>query len=133
MGCQPPMTRATEYEFIASMRHRAPGQCRGPALSLPLSAYRLELLEEAAVGAPALVERLWDGFQPWAECRQLSFTMCAGHWFDLSYTAGVNARRTGRRDWFDAAGALLSQAMDIAGWDPKEIANMVNWQRVSLT
>ncbi len=136
-GCTPSMAAATEYEFVTSLAGRAPGQCHGPAVTLFLSGYRLELLEEALHSRQAL-DRLWDGFEPYeiawdGRDDKLAFRLCAAHWFDLSRRAGQVALISARRDLFGVAGVLLHEVLTGAGWDPKEVANMVTWQRVQLT
>lgn len=129
MGCVG-TARQSEFEFIASLRDRQPEDCRGPLFPLGFSGYRLELLEESLLLAEAR-DRLWDGYLPGRE--EVAFVLCAAHWMDLSYISGVCAQHQRRADWFDTASALLRQIFLAARWDPKEIANMVTWQRVQLT
>ncbi len=123
---------ATEFEFIRALSEREPGQCLGPLVTVSLSGFRLVALEEALL-APLAVDLLWAGYRPPDTSCGLAFRLCAAHWFDLSYTAGINARQHLREDWFDTADDLLRRTLACAGWDAKEIANMVNWRRLSLT
>ncbi len=129
MGCVG-TEKVTEFEFINSVRGRSSGECRGPLLALSFTGLTLETLEESFVSYPAYA-LLWSGFTP--SDGLITFSLCAAHWMDLSYLAGINGRRHDRADWFNVASLLLRQLLDAAGWDAKEISNMVTWQRVQLT
>jgi len=130
MGCEG-TGPLTEFEYIASLRNREPDQCRGPRLGLAFSAWGLQTLEDSLCSEDA-EELLWSGFEPVAGDRVV-FILCAAHWMDLSYRSGVNGRTLGRPDWFSAGSNLLVHILAAAKWDPKEITNMVTWQRVQLT
>ncbi len=124
----------TEFEFIRSLRDRGRegfGECRGPLLTLTLSGHGLQTLEDSLMSCGAH-ETLWSGFQRSAAA-DMAFTLCAAHWMDISHVAGNHARQYQRTDWFAEASSLLKRTLHTAGWDPKEIANMVAWQRVQLT
>lgn len=58
--------------------------------------------------------------------------LCAVHWFDLSFLAGVAGNLEGRDDWRELASALLRLTCTAAEWDWKEISNLLRWQRVPL-
>lgn len=120
--------RQTEFEYIVSLRGREPGTCRGPLLGIVIGPRRLEILERAV---PEAHDLLWDSFEPYLD--QMFFVLCAGHWMDLAYFCGLRARQNRNGEWFAEANALLDQMFAEARWDPKEISNMVTWQRVQLT
>ncbi len=132
VGCEPAAKRQTELDFVLAMRGRTPAQCCGPLVTLPLIGYRLELLE-ASFHSPRALAVLWDGLVESATDDRLMFRLCVAHWLDLSYLAGFHGHRCSRRDWMGEAATLLKQVCRGAGWDAKEIANMMVWQRVRLT
>lgn len=128
MGCTDAGTQS-EYEFVRSSADREPGSCSGPLLTLSFAAFRLAQLEAALPSDSA--DFLWDGFQ--LDTGPLTFAHCAAHWMDLSLHAGMSARLHRRGDWFNGASHLLDLIFTTAGWDRKEMANLLLWRRVQLT
>ncbi len=122
----------TELDYILSLRDRQPAGCCGPLITLPVIGYRVELLE-TSFQSPAASALLWDGMLPNHDGDPLQFRLCAAHWMDLCYLCGMQGRRTNRRDWIGEATVLIKQVSTGAGWDAREIANMMMWQRVLLT
>lgn len=123
----------TEFDFVASCRDRTPWQCRGPLVTLDFAGYQLMLLEASFRGHPAPAEILWAGFDPDRSPDRVAFTLCAAHWMDLSWYAGLNAHAGDRRDWMAQASSVLERLFAEVGWDHKEIANMLMWRRAQLT
>jgi len=121
----------TELEFVHALRTRAAGRCCGPAVILPLVAYRIEVLESAFTSRAH--ELLWDGLVPVEDDDRLLFRLCAAHWMDLSYLVAMRGRDQHRGDWLGESVTLLKQICQGAGWDLKEVGNMMQWQRVALT
>lgn len=120
----------SEFDFVRAMpRRRTIEQCCGPLLALIISSARLETIEESITDTESH-DRLMAGFDPHCPAGLL-FELCAAHWMDVSFVAGCEAGRHNRRDWFWAATALLRQICSTADWDPKEISNLIAWQRQS--
>lgn len=121
----------SEYEFVRSVGDRDHGaQCRGPLVTLSFAGYSFDLLEESLHEHPVRTW-LWAGFDPTQE--QMTYTMCAVHWMDVSYVAGVHAYRHRRSDWLHEASALLDRVCYASKWDTKEMSNLLTWQRMQLT
>jgi hypothetical protein len=118
----------TEFDFIKSTRDRSPEECRGPLVALSLTGHRLDTLEQSFHSQRAH-ELLWNAYDPDPLTDRVTFKLCAAHWMDLSYLAGMRARLIGRREWMSEASALLKEVCQGARFDPKEIANMIAWQR----
>lgn len=131
MGCVGTGT-ITELDFIASMANRGADQCRGPIVDLSFSAVRLDTLE-TAFDSDQASGLLWGGLVHRTDGAWLTFGLCAIHWMDLASLVGVRARQYVRGDWMAEASILLNQVCEQAGWDPKEISNLLTWQRVQLT
>lgn len=124
--------RMTEFEFIQSMADRGRDECRGPLVELSLSAVRLDILETSFQSQIA-VGLLWQGLVPHTDGAWLTFQLCAAHWMDLASLTSVRARQYLRGDWLAEASVLLNDVCRAASWDPKEISNLLTWQRVQLT
>lgn len=123
--------RQTEYEFIQSIRDRRPGDCRGPHATLKLWRHQIGLLDECFEIGTAPHDLLWQNFQADHPFEGFCvFRLCAAHWMDLSYLVGIRSRENGRVDWMALGSSLMHKACLGAGFDPKEIINMIHWQRV---
>lgn len=99
---------------------------------LAFSAVRLHALEEAFQSQRAS-ELLWGALVPRSDGDWLTFLLCAVHWMELASLIAVRAHQYLRGDWLSESSALLHEICDAAAWDPKEIANLLTWQRVQLT
>jgi hypothetical protein len=130
VGCTGTTAKTTEWAYVASLRRREPDQCWGPQLRLTIPTAVVATLEHSFQDVAAF-ERLWGGLQP--DHTELAFALCTGHWLDLSYLCGIHGRRYRRVQWTRAATDLLDEICHQAGWDAKEIANQMVWQRVLLT
>lgn len=122
----------TEFEFVRSLNWREADECTGPLVSLAFSAPVLGVLEETLLSEHEY-ELVWDGAAITQTGDRLAFELCATHWLDVSYRAGLTGRRLRRSDISGLASALLENTCRAADWDPKEIANLFTWRRVSLT
>jgi hypothetical protein len=134
--------RVTEYEFIWSLDDRVDSwDCCGPMLSLAISPYRLALIidaihsHEEAFHSSNAYQVLWAGHasavQAWGSVSpdRVIFALCAAHWMDLSFLTGLYGRLYERRDWMAEGTGLLKEICITAGWDVKEIANMIAWRK----
>lgn len=132
MACLPTHTPG-ELEFVLSLttRQRAIGQCRGPLLRIAFWPYRVFVLEHV-LDSKIASDLLWDGFCD-DGCKELRFELCGAHWMDLASLCQVRADQYRRVDWSAQAGQLLRDVCQAAGWDEKEILNMIVWQRERLT
>jgi hypothetical protein len=84
---------------------------------------------EQAINSQRATDVLWDGLAL-ASSDRVTFALCGAHWMDLSYLAGLHGRLQGRRDWSAEGSALLKDICTSAGWDVKEIANMIVWRNL---
>jgi hypothetical protein len=122
----------TELDFITALRRRGSGACCGPLLTLALVTRRLETMETALAHSERAGEVLWAGFVR-GDDPPFRFALCAGHWLDIGFTIQIRAIRLQQLIWRNESINLLRQVCQEAGWDPKEISNMMTWQRVLLT
>ncbi len=122
----------TEWQYVHQLHGRQGGSCCGPLVTLPLVDGRLDRLEEGLQSEMAS-RLLWSGLVDALEVNPRMFRLCAVHWMELCYLISNHAHTSRRRDWWGEASLLLRQICAGAGWDPKEIANMMMWQRVRLT
>lgn len=138
MRCFSDKGYGTEFDFVVSMDDRQPGECRGPMVTLGLTGMRLYRLQ-AGLRDEAAAGLLFSGLDNAVrECGneslvRLTFSLCAAHWFYLSFVLGVHAHESRRADWFAEANLLLTDLCLGAGWDIKELANMVRWREVDFT
>jgi hypothetical protein len=130
VGCTGEVGNLAEWAYVASLRYREIDACWGSLLRLTLPAESIALLEHSFQNTDAF-ERMWSGLQP--DDTELTFVLCAAHWMDLSYLSGVHGRQYQRGSWSQVATDLLHEICRAAGWDAREIANQVVWQRVLLT
>jgi len=120
----------TEWEFFRATRTREPDGCCGPLLKLEISDQQFHRIDEAINDGRARdLLTLQDDESP----QPLWFLLCAAHWMDLIYVVGVKAVTQQEAVWFNTATVLLVQVCQAAGWDPKEVANLVKWRILSLT
>lgn len=132
MTCTP--TSATnELDFVLALheRDRDLTSCCGPTLTLEMSLCRAFTLQQV-FDSPAASDLLWGGHDledPYGS----AFTLCAGHWLDLTALLWLRSRNSQRADWFAEADRLLRDVCAAARWDPKEILTMFQWQRTRLT
>lgn len=126
MGCLggPPLS---EFEFIRAARTRLDAQCVGPVVTLCLPLDVLLCLQES-LHSPAEHERLWAGVRP--DRPHSSFALCVAHWMQLCQRCARRSRIYARADWAACARLLHVSICTQAGWDRKEFANMVHWQKV---
>lgn len=133
MSCTATPTKG-ELQFVLALhtRTKAGGECRGPLVALTL--------EEAQAFTFARIfdsrsasDLLWDGFIAEADRPGLTFELCGAHWLDLACLIWMRAQQLGRRDYHEEADQLLRDVCEAAGWDPKEIVNMFQWQSARLT
>lgn len=130
MACLPTETRG-ELEFVHALLARDLGQCRGPLLRIAFWPYRVFVLEQIMDSSLAS-DVLWDGFQE-DGCLGVHFELCGAHWIDLAVLLLLRAMQYRRLDWSDEADQLLENVCASAGWDSKEISNMIAWQSERLT
>lgn len=120
-----------ELEFFDQMRDRDDRCCLGPLIKLSLWSWQVYQLERIIQGARHS-DLLWSGFVT-DRYVGIHFELCAAHWFDLIWFAGVMAHRHRRRDWAVQSGSLLCDLCYAAGWDQKEVANLITRMGVRLT
>lgn len=123
--------RQTELQFIQASRGRATAECGGPLLVLSLSLAQLSVLNDAA--SDAAIARLWVASAGVNAHRGLDFQLCAAHWMDLIYWCGIHSALLECPASFTLACALIRALAQAAGWDMRELANLLAWQRVALT
>lgn len=123
----------TELQFATLLRDgdRDLFDCCGPTITLAFTAITVATLEDACESALAR-ELLWSGYCP-QYLDQVVFTLCVGHWMILACLAGTRGRAYDRGDWLGSATTLLARICQHAGWDIKELVNMLSWQRTQLT
>lgn len=127
-----PANSCTEWEFVASLPSRARwDDCRGPFVRLAFRPLRLQLLERIFASESAS-DVLWCGYTP-GGITETRFTLCVAHWIDLATLVFARGRQLLRFDYEHKARELLGDVCTGAGWDPKEIANSLAWQRTRLT
>ena len=119
---------SSEMDFVASLKGRN-HDCRGPLLSLTLPHQHVTGIGDSLAGRD---DKLWSSIDT-TSGDAVTFTLCAAHWLDLSYLTGVSGTLNCRRDWFLIASELLHQILNGAGWDPKEMSNLLAWRRGQLT
>jgi len=119
---------STELDFVASLTGRNHG-CRGPLLSITLPQPHITGIGDSLA---TRADQFWSAASP-ATGDSFTFTLCAAHWLDLSYLCGISGTLNGRRDWFNIATDLLNAILRSAGWDPRELSNLLAWRRGQLT
>lgn len=122
----------SEFDFVRSLYRREIEECAGPLVSLSFGATVLAVLEETFYSEHEY-DLVWAGAVITHSGERLGFELCAAHWLDVSYRAGVRGRRLRRADMSGLASALLNGTCRASDWDLKEIANLFTWQRVTLT
>lgn len=132
MACLPTHTPG-ELEFVhALVARRCPvAECCGPLLRIAFWPYRVFVLEHL-MDSPDASDLLWDGFMSDGAVG-IHFELCGAHWMDLVAVCQLRAAQYRRSDWGGQADQLLVDVCTTAGWDPKEILNMMAWQRERLT
>lgn len=130
MACLPSQT-CNELEFVSALLSRAHGQCRGPLMRFAFGPYRVFALEHIMDSAVAS-DVLWDGFQGEGP-DGVHFELCAAHWVDLAALCELRSLQYRRVDWHETAESLMDKLCASAGWDPKEISNMIAWKSERLT
>lgn len=130
MSCEQSAS-VNELEFFAQIRRRPTGHCLGQLITLSLWSWQVYQLERIFQDGPHS-ELLWSGF---VDDRYvgIQYQLCAAHWFDLLWFAGLMAYRDNRRDWAVQAGSLLSDLCYVAGWDRKEVSNLITGMGARLT
>lgn len=132
MTCLPSETRG-ELEFVQALisRDSGIGQCRGPLLRIAFRPFRVFALEHC-MDSEVASDVLWDGFC--GDGRDgVQFELCGAHWMDLAALCQMRALQYHRADWTAEGEQLLRDVCRTAGWDAKEILNMLVWQRERLT
>lgn len=132
MVCLPTET-PTELEFIQALvrRRRVINECQGPLLRIAMWPYRVFLLE-SILDSSIASDMLWSGHCN-DGCMGVHFELCGAHWMDLVILCEVRAFQYNRRDWQAEAEQLHIDVCRAGGWDPKEMLNMIMWQRERLT
>ena len=132
MTCTPTDAH-TEMEFVHSLttRSREVGECRGPLLRIALWSGRVVELQRIFHSRIA-DELLWSGVHP-DGALGIHFSLCAAHWVDLAALCWVRARGQAKREWAVEALRLLRDVCQVAGWDAKELSNMLSWHGARLT
>lgn len=134
VGCSGSDERMTEMDFVRASVDRQPGQCLGPLLGLWFEWSRLDILADVSLGSRAY-DRLRDGFEQTVSDQEIMFSLfsqCAAHWFDLAMLVGLGARLNEHPSWASEAATLVHQTCTNAGWDVKEISNLLHWQRAQV-
>ncbi len=107
-------------------------QCAGPTVRFSWPVLVLEETEQAMESVRANPAVLWDRFD--GEVSGLfMFTACAAHWMGLSAVLRLASTRANEPGWSARAERILRDLFFRLGWDGKEIANLMTWQRVRLT
>lgn len=132
MACLPTEV-SDELDFIHALMRRTSSfsQCCGPLLRIAFWPYRVFVLEHV-LNSQQASDMLWDGFLE-DGCVGVHFELCGAHWMDLAGLCQFRARQYRRDDWSTEAEQLLRDICVTARWDPKEILNMIAWQRERLT
>lgn len=124
--------RQTELEFVHSLRGRQVGECRGPLVEIELPARLAERLEDSFCGNVAALDILTESLH--VACgTSATFRLCVAHWLDLAHVSVLHGQEHRNRQWVEVADNLFQRACRTAGWDPKELSNMLVWQRAKLT
>lgn len=121
-----------ELEFFGRFRGREDGCCLGPVIKFSLGSWQIYQLERIFQGSSRHSDLLWSGFVGDSHAGIL-FELCAAHWFDLIWFIGLMAFRHRRRDWAIQSGSVLCDLCYAAGWDRKEVANLITSMGVRLT
>jgi hypothetical protein len=122
-----------ELDFAHSLlsRDHDLNDCTGSLIMMGFWSYQVFLLEHIFESKSAS-DLLWAGFTgDGADCVQ--FELCCAHWFDLAVLVELRAAQHRRKDWADQAARLFQCLCALAGWDAKELLNMVAWTRERLT
>lgn len=122
----------SEFEFVRSLSNREVDECAGPLVSLSFGAALLGVLEESLCSRDEY-DLVWDNAVVTRTGDRLVFELCAAHWMEVGYRAGLRGRKALRSDMSTLASALLDNTCRAADWDVKEVANLFTWRRVSLT
>jgi hypothetical protein len=133
MGCcehDPGIDVLAFFREVSNGRSPA-GSCLGPEITMSLWSWQVGQLERIFQGAPHS-DLLWSGYVN-VKSVGLEFQLCAAHWFDLVWYAGLAAFRDNRRDWAAQSGMLLTDLCLAAGWDHKEVANLITNMGARLT
>jgi hypothetical protein len=130
MACEQ-SEKMNELAFFAGIRERPLGECVGPLATLSLWSWQVGQLERIFQDGPHS-DLLWSGFVT-DRYIGIHYELCAGHWFDLVWFAGLMAYRHGRRDWAVQSGSLLRDLCYVCGWDQKEVANLITGMGARLT
>lgn len=131
MACVPAESQS-EWEFVRSLFDRpSHDDCEGPLLHLCLSTEQVCVFERIFDSERAS-DMLWAGLRAVSD-DAVSFRLCAVHWLDLASLIYARSRQHDRSDWSMSAISLLAAVCMAAGWDAKEIVNMLTWQRTRLT
>lgn len=132
MGCLA-VPGQTELEFIQSLRDRSEhnNHCAGPLVRLSFSPYRLSTIEEA-FGSEVAHDLLWSGYLPHI-LDTAAFELCAVHWMDLACLVLARSALADATHWRFGGELILNQLFHKTGWDPREISNLLAWQRTYLT
>lgn len=132
MSCTPTST-PTELDFVQALYSRLSTDysCAGPLVHMSLWPWRVFTLERIFDNAEAS-DLLWSGFLSDGYVG-VHFSLCAAHWMDLACLTWIRATQSGRPDSASEAQALAQDLCFSAGWDVKEIVNMLAWRRARLT
>lgn len=115
----------SEFEFVQAMIGRRVTECLGQTVTLTLGKFILDDLDDVlfACHMGDLHSRLWDGYVDENHGR-FTFTLCAGHWMVVAAYAGtVDRNRPADRP----GDGILWMTIKAAGWDHKEVANLLSW------
>lgn len=116
----------TEWEFIQSLHDRKDGdECRGPVVQLAFRPFRLSELERG-LDTDADYALLWSGFVPHtAPTIGLTFALCVLHWMDIAGRLMWKATESHDDAMLTDASVLVQASCRLAGFDPKEISNLL--------
>lgn len=129
MSCTPD-ERTSELDFARSLTTRTSDECSGPLVSMDVTSRQVCELEEI-FSSQLAVDVLWDGYQGSEAIGPLHFSICGAHWLDLVALVLLRSHQQQRQDWYWCANALVQTLCRSAGWDDKELNNMLVWQRYS--
>jgi hypothetical protein len=132
MACRQ-STALSELEFVHALmgRDEELTQCKGAVIGIELWSYKVHVLEEI-FDSQVASDLLWDGFTGDGG-KVITFQLCCAHWFDLAVLIELRAAQHCEPAYHHVAAQLLMALCHEAGWDPKELLNMVAWSRERLT
>lgn len=115
----------SELEFIQTSGSGETNQCRGQIVGISLDIraanYVADFFHSAGLG-PLFMGGLTNRNETTAR-----FDFCVRHWFDFTSLLYGRAKQESNPYWEQAAKRLYRGACQAAGWDYRELENMVGW------